>query len=218
MTSTASQPNTTPAPNNTAASTAPSYASAAGATKKPASTPLVVTGAANPPSSVAGSSATANQHAKSSSVSTLNGRPPVTPAVPTVASTPSVNGGSADHSRNGSVTIAANGPNSYLANGGPVSNKPPGIQFGYADASPAMPHSTPQQASSAPMPIPGAGRAASPATSPLPIPQLTSGGKPGNTENSFKIGSYTNDGDVSLAQALLTAPPHFLRVQCTASC
>ncbi|ROV98184.1 hypothetical protein VSDG_04380 [Cytospora chrysosperma] len=188
MTSTASQPNTTPAPNNTAASSAPSYASAAGATKKPASTPLVVTGATN-------SSATVNQHAKTSSVSNMNGRSSVTPAVPTVAATPSVNGGSADHSRNGSVTIAANGPNSYLANGGTVSNKPPGIQFGYADASPAMPHSTPQQNSSAPMPIPGAGRAVSPATSPLPIPQLTSGGKPGNTENSFKIGSYTNDGD-----------------------
>lgn len=198
MTSTASQPNTTPAPNNTAASSAPSYASAAGATKKPASTPLVVTGATN-------SSATVNQHAKTSSVSNMNGRSSVTPAVPTVAATPSVNGGSADHSRNGSVTIAANGPNSYLANGGTVSNKPPGIQFGYADASPAMPHSTPQQNSSAPMPIPGAGRAVSPATSPLPIPQLTSGGKPGNTENSFKIGSYTNDGDVSIAQTLTTA-------------
>ncbi|KAH8783286.1 hypothetical protein F5883DRAFT_516078 [Diaporthe sp. PMI_573] len=197
MTSTASQPNTNPAPNTTAASTAPSYASAAGAAKKPASTPLVV-GAANP-SVVAGSSAAAPQNAPSSSASNVNGRPSVTPAVPavpTVAATPNVNGGSGDHARNGSVTIPPNGPTSYLANGGAVSNKPPGLQFGYAEASPAMPHSTPQLNASAPVNIPGAGRNPSPAPSPSPIPQnLTSGGRPGNTENTFKIGSFTNEGD-----------------------
>lgn len=200
MTSTASQPNTNPAPNTTAASTAPSYASAAGAAKKPASTPLVV-GAANP-SAVAGSSAAAPQNAPSPSTSNVNGRPAVTPAVPavpTVAATPNVNGGSGDHARNGSVTIPPNGPTSYLANGGAVSNKPPGLQFGYAEASPAMPHSTPQLNASAPVNIPGAGRNPSPAPSPSPIPQnLTSGGRPGNTENTFKIGSFTNEGDVSI--------------------
>lgn len=200
MTSTASQPNTNPAPNTTAASTAPSYASAAGAAKKPASTPLVV-GAANP-SAVAGSSAAAPQNAPSPSASNVNGRPAVTPAVPavpTVAATPNVNGGSGEHARNGSVTIPPNGPTSYLANGGAVSNKPPGLQFGYAEASPAMPHSTPQLNASAPVNIPGAGRNPSPAPSPSPIPQnLTSGGRPGNTENTFKIGSFTNEGDVSI--------------------
>lgn len=204
MTSTASQPNTTPAPNTTAASTAPSYASAAGAAKKPASTPLVV-GAANP-SAVAGSSAAAPQNAPSPSASNVNGRPSVTPAVPaapTVAATPNLNGGSGDHARNGSVTIPSNGPTSYLANGGAVSNKPPGLQFGYAEASPAMPHSTPQlNASSAPVNIPGGGRALSPAHSPLPIPQqIISGGQPGNTNNTFKIGSFNNEGDVSIQQA-----------------
>ncbi|KAK2604816.1 hypothetical protein N8I77_007716 [Diaporthe amygdali] len=197
MTSTASQPNTTPAPNTTAASTAPSYASAAGAAKKPASTPLVV-GAANP-SAVAGSSATAPQNVPSPSASNVNGRPSVTPAVPavpTVAATPNVNGGPGDHARNGSVTIPPNGPTSYLANGGAVSNKPPGLQFGYAEASPAMPHSTPQLNATAPVNIPGAGRNPSPIPSPSPIPQnITSGGRPGNTENTFKIGSFTNDGD-----------------------
>ncbi|KAG8165610.1 hypothetical protein KVR01_004162 [Diaporthe batatas] len=196
MTSTASQPNTNPAPNTTAASTAPSYASAAGAAKKPASAPLVV-GAANP-SAVAGSSAAAPQNAPSSA-SSVNGRPPVAPAVPavpTVAATPNINGGSGDHARNGSVTIPPNGPTSYLANGGAVSNKPPGLQFGYAEASPAMQHSTPQLNASAPVNIPGAGRNPSPAPSPSPIPQnLTSGGRPGNTDSSFKIGSYNNEGD-----------------------
>lgn len=206
MTSTASQPNTNPAPNTTAASTAPSYASAAGAAKKPASTPLVV-GAANP-SAVAGSSAAAPQNAPSPSASNVNGRPAVTPAVPavpTVAATPNLNGGSGDHARNGSVTIPPNGPTSYLANGGAVSNKPPGLQFGYAEASPAMPHSTPQLNASAPVNIPGAGRNPSPAPSPSPIPQnLTSGGRPGNTENTFKIGSFTNEGDVSIQRARFT--------------
>lgn len=195
MTSTASQPNTTPAPNTTAASTATSYASAAG--KKSGPTPLVV-GAANP-SAVAGSAA-APQNAPSPSASNVNGRPSVTPAVPavpTVAATPNLNGGSGDHARNGSVTIPPNGPTSYLANGGAVSNKPPGLQFGYAEASPAMPHSTPQLNASAPVPIPGSGRNnPSPHPSPSPIPQnITSGGRPGNTENTFKIGSFTNEGD-----------------------
>lgn len=207
MTSTASQPNTNPAPNTTAASTAPSYASAAGAAKKPASTPLVV-GAANP-SAVAGSSAAAPQNAPSPSASNVNGRPsvaPAVPAVPTVAATPNVNGGSGDHARNGSVTIPPNGPTSYLANGGAVSNKPPGLQFGYAEASPAMQHSTPQLNASAPVNIPGAGRNPSPAPSPSPIPQnLTSGGRPGNTDSSFKIGSYNNEGDVSSQRGWLSA-------------
>lgn len=206
MTSTASQPNTTPAPNTTAAPTAPSYASAAGAAKKPASTPLVV-GAANP-SAVAGSSATATQNAPSPSSSNVNGRPsvaPAVPAVPTVAATPNINGGSGDHVRNGSVTIPQNGPTSYLANGGAVSNKPPGLQFGYAEASPAMPHSTPQLNATAPVNIPGAGRNPSPAPSPSPIPQnITSGGRPGNTESTFKIGSFTGEVDVSIQQAPLT--------------
>lgn len=206
MTSTASQPNTTPAPNTTAAPTAPSYASAAGAAKKPASTPLVV-GAANP-SAVAGSSAASTQNAPSPSSSNVNGRPSVTPAVPavpTVAATPNINGGSGDHARNGSVTIPQNGPTSYLANGGAVSNKPPGLQFGYAEASPAMPHSTPQLNATAPVNIPGAGRNPSPAPSPSPIPQnITSGGRPGNTDSTFKIGSFTGEVDVSTQRALLT--------------
>lgn len=182
MTSSASQPNTNSAPNTTAASTAPSYASAAGATKKPSSTPLVV--GANPPSSVAGASAASNQHAKNPSVANVNGRQSVSPAVPTVAHGNNLNGDSANHGRNGSVTIAA--PNGY-------NNKAPAprdIQFGY--------DKTPQPTPSAPVPIPGAQRVPSPAHSPSPIPQPSaSGGKPGATDSAFKIGSFTNDGDVS---------------------
>lgn len=182
MTSSASQPNTNPAPNTTAASTAPSYASAAGATKKSSSTPLVV--GANPPSSVAGSSAASTQHAKNPSVANANGIQSVSPAVPTVAHGNTLNGDSASHGRNGSVTIAA--PNGY-------NNKAPAprdIQFGY--------DKTPQPTPSAPVPIPGAQRIPSPAHSPSPIPQPSaSGGKPGATDSAFKIGSFTNDGDVS---------------------
>lgn len=178
MTSTASQPTTSTAPNTTAASTAPSYASAAGASKKRSSTPLVVTGA-NPPSSVAGSSAPSTQQ---------NGRQSVSPAVPTVANgSSSLNGDSANHSRNGSVTIAAPG-NGY-------NNKAtaPGIQFGF--------EKTPQPTPAAPVAIPGSQRISSPNQSPSPIPQPSvSGGKPGATDSQIKIGSFTNDGDVSDTQ------------------
>lgn len=183
MTPTASQPASTPAPNNTAASTAPSYASAAGATKKPASTPLVVTGA-NPPS-VAGASAAAasTQHA----ASPVNGRQSISPAVPTIANgTSSLNGDSADHSRNGSVSITAPG------NGYTNKAAAPGIQFGF--------EKTPQPSSAVPIPagVGHAQRVPSPALSPAPIPQPSaSGGKPGATDSQFKIGSFPNDGDVS---------------------
>lgn len=181
MTSSASQPNTNSAPNTIAAPTAPSYASAAGATKKPSSAPLVV--GANPPSSVAGSSAASAQHAQNPSVTNVNGRQSVSPAVPTVAHGNTLNGDSATHGRNGSVTIAA--PNGY-------NNKAPAprdIQFGY--------DKTPQSTPAAPVPIPGAQRIPSPAHSPSPIPQPSaSGGKPGATDSAFKIGSFTNDGEV----------------------
>lgn len=181
MTSTASQPASTPAPNNTAASTAPSYASAAGATKKPASTPLVVTGA-NPPS-VAGSSAASAS--TQNAPSPVNGRQSIPPAVPTIANgTSSLNGDSTDHSRNGSVSITAPG------NGYTNKAAAPGIQFGF--------EKTPQPSSAVPIPagVGNAQRVPSPALSPAPIPQPSaSGGKPGATDSQFKIGSFPNDGD-----------------------
>lgn len=174
MTSTQSQSATTPAQNTTAAPSAPSYASAAGATKKPASTPLVVTGA--DPSSVAGSSVASSQNASSS----VNGRQSIPPAVPTIANgASSQNGESSDHNRNGSVSITAPG-NGYA-------NTAPGIQFGF--------EKTPQPSAAVPIP---AGQVPTPAQSPAPIPRPSaSGGKPGATESQFKIGSFPNDGDVS---------------------
>ncbi|PSS03788.1 hypothetical protein BD289DRAFT_449235 [Coniella lustricola] len=113
----------------------------------------------------------------------MNGtRQSVSPAVPTIANgTSSLNGDAASHSRNGSVTIAAPGNNGYNPKSA-GSN----IQFGY--------DKTPQPAQAQPISI--AGRIPSPAQSPSPIPQPSaSGGKPGATDNSFKIGSFTNDGD-----------------------
>lgn len=176
MTST-SQPTDKTAPNSAASST-PSYASAAGATKKSSTPgPLVVTGAN--PSSAAGPAA------KPASASSVNGRQSVPPAVPTVANgASSLNGDAANHARNGSVTIAApgNGYNNKAA--------APGIQFGF--------EKTPQPTPAAPVTIPGAARVPSPSHSPSPIPQSSvSGGKPGSTDNAFKIGSFNNDGDVS---------------------
>ncbi|KAI1194089.1 hypothetical protein F5X97DRAFT_336292 [Nemania serpens] len=192
-----------PASNNTAAHAAPSYASAAGAAKKPLSTPVVATGS-NLPVVAAGSSAPTSNHAKSSSVSPMNGRPNIMPAVPVpaVAHGTSTINGQADHSRKSSVTISANAPNSYATNGASAGPKP-GIQFGYQD-SPSAAHSTPQLPS-APVPIPGAaGRAVmEPRHSPSPIPQppipqpSASGGRPPSgaapSGSTLAFGSFDND-------------------------
>lgn len=198
MTSTANQQPATAAPNNAAAPAATSYASAAGAVKKPLSTPVVATGS-NAPIVAAGSSAPTPNHAKSSSISPMNGRPNIMPAVPVPAvahGTSSVNG-QADHNRKSSVTMSGNGPNSYSTNGASAGAKP-GIQFGYQD-SPAASHSTPQPPS-APVPIPGAGNrvVTEPRHSPSPIPQPSaSGGRPpsgaGPANSTLAFGSFDND-------------------------
>lgn len=202
MTSTASPPNTQ-APISSAATSVPSYASAAGASKKPVSTPVVATGAAtSTPVVVGGPSA---QHAKSSGPPSMNGRPPITPAVPTAPHGPSNMNGAGNHSRKTSVTI----PSNFAGNGGPVGGgAKSNIQFGFKD-SPAISHSTPQM-TSAPVPIPGSNhqRIPSPAHSPSPIPQPSgSGGRPPssmaqqNTQMTF--GSLGSDGDVSSILRLL---------------
>ncbi|KAK2062537.1 hypothetical protein LY76DRAFT_291887 [Colletotrichum caudatum] len=207
MTSTAS-PQSNPAPNTSAATSAPSYASAAGANKKQASTPLIATGS-NPPVVVGGSSA---QNAKPSAPSPVNGRPSITPAVPAAPAVAhgslnnnnNMNGNAPDHARKSSVTLSANGPNSFAPNGGPVGGSKPGIQFGYN--SPAVAHSTPQT-TAAPIPIPGSNnqRVPSPAHSPSPIPQPSaSGGRPPSgmaPSNAMTFGSLGSDGDRHMRQA-----------------
>lgn len=190
MTSTATPQNSTQATNTAAHS----YASAASASKKPANPNTVVASGSTPAPVVVGSSA--------KSASPANGRPAIPPAVPVVHG--SVNGGAADHARKPSVTISANGPPSYGANGGPVGSSKSAIQFGFRD-SPVVSHSTPQPGAASPIPIPGTGhaRVASPAHSPSPIPQpAASGGRPpaglqsGDVKPSF--GSFNNDPEVCL--------------------
>ncbi len=169
MTSTASQQNT-PAPNYTTTA-APSYASAAGATKKPTSTPLIASGSSQAPPVVVGSSTSAPQNGKAP-VPAVNGRPHITPAIPTapavVRGSSSANGGPAAHNRTSSVTISANGPSGHIANGGSVgSMKAANIpQFGYE--SPNVVHSTPQAGNTVPIPV--LHQIPSPAHSPSPIP------------------------------------------------
>ncbi|KAM0274434.1 hypothetical protein ACHAQH_007842 [Verticillium albo-atrum] len=220
MTSTGSSQNN-PAPNSSAAS-APSYASAAGASKKPASTPLIATGSnPSPPVVVGGSSA---HHAKSSGPSPVNGRPPITPAVPAPAVAHGSNNnsnnmnGAGEHSRKSSITISANGPNSYAANGGAVGGSKSGIQFGFKD-SPAIAHSSPQM-SAAPIPIPGGNHSArvpSPAHSPSPIPQPSaSGGRPPSgiaQQGNMTFGSLGSDGDRHMRQASTPQNPAALASQ-----
>ncbi|GKU12442.1 unnamed protein product [Fusarium langsethiae] len=191
MTPPANQQNSTPA-NNTPATTA-SYASAAGAPKKSPQTPVVATG--SHPAAVVGSSSS-SQNAKDASSSPVNGKPAVAPAVP--RSSANLNG--SDHSRKSSVTMAANAPNNFVANGGPVGGAKSNIQFGFD--SPAMANSTPQSTSAAPIPIPGGGnaRVPSPAHSPSPIPQPSaSGGRPPSglqqASGTMTFGSLGSDGE-----------------------
>ncbi|RGP70512.1 translation initiation factor 4g [Fusarium longipes] len=194
MTSTANQQN--PIPANTTPATTASYASAAGAPKKSTQAPVVATGS-HPPAVVGGSSS--SQNAKDASSSPVNGKPAVTPAVPAVTrSSANLNG--SDHSRKSSVTMAANAPNNFVANGGPVGGAKSNIQFGFD--SPAMANSTPQSTSAAPIPIPGGGNARipSPAHSPSPIPQPSaSGGRPPSglqqAGGNMTFGSLGSDGE-----------------------
>ncbi|KAF4997827.1 hypothetical protein FGRMN_3575 [Fusarium graminum] len=206
MTSPANQQNPIPA-NNTPATTASSYASAASAPKKSAQAPIVATGS-HPPAVVEASSS--SQNAKDASSSPVNGKTAVTPAVPAVSrSSANING--SDHSRKSSVTMAANGPNSFVANGGPVSGPKSNIQFGFD--SPAMGNSTPQSTNAAPIPIPGGNpRVSSPAHSPSPIPQPSaSGGRPPSglqqAGGNMTFGSLGSDGEVGLLSTLII--PHF---------
>ncbi|KAI5928360.1 hypothetical protein F4810DRAFT_705301 [Camillea tinctor] len=199
MTSSVNPQTVNPASNNSAAAPTPSYASAAGAAKKPSPAPVVATGS-HQPVVAAGSSASTSHHAKSSSVSPMNGRPNIMPAVPAVAppvahGTSNMNGLS-DHSHKSSVTMSANGPNLHSANGSSVGNK---IQFGFH--SPAPSHSSPQPGS-APIPIPGHKdpRVTDPQNSPSPIPPPSaSGGRPpSNTAqqvSTMTFGSFGGDAE-----------------------
>ncbi|ATZ48463.1 hypothetical protein BCIN_03g06810 [Botrytis cinerea B05.10] len=210
--------NQSQASNTTSASqSTQSYASTA---KKAVSSPPIATSSSTPSPAVAvGGSAPVQQHGKSSSISPVNGRASIPPAVPAVSapaiahSNAAVNGGSTDHSRKSSVTISANGPAGYVPNGGPVGGSRGGIRFGALMDSPAASHSIPQisQPASEPIPIPGNNpRVVSPATSPSPIPQPTaSGGRPPSgisQQGNMTFGSLGNDGDRHMRQAASQGP------------
>ncbi|KAK9775034.1 hypothetical protein SCAR479_08308 [Seiridium cardinale] len=190
MTSTPAQQTTANAP--TAPNGTASYASAASTQKKQAA-PLVA-GGSIAPSIASGTS----QHAKSSSVSPVNGRP-IMPAVPTVAPAVAVGTNGENHARKPSVTMS--GSNNYSANGAAGGPK---IQFGF-QASPAVSHSTPQGAS-APIPIPGRDnsnpRVPSPQNSPSPIPQPSaSGGRPPSSAQAggqLTFGSFGGNGETQM--------------------
>ncbi|KAI4211641.1 MAG: hypothetical protein LQ351_005544 [Letrouitia transgressa] len=99
-----------------------SYASA---TKKQSS-PTSATNTSIPPGAVGGSNLP--HHGKADSISPLNGKGPITPAVPALGPPTIVNGNTAasitstpiEHGRKASVTIDKAGASGYLPNGGPV--------------------------------------------------------------------------------------------------
>ncbi|KAK2628556.1 hypothetical protein QTJ16_001659 [Diplocarpon rosae] len=159
---------------NTSSASQPtlSYASTA---KKAVSSPPNATSSSTPSPAVAVGGAGPVQHGKTSSISPMNGKPTVAPAVPAVsapaiAHSSSATNGSADHSRKSSVTIGANG-----MNGGPVGGMK--IQFGsVAEASPKVSHSSLAGAHNTTASNP---RITDPSHSPSPIPvPSASGGKP----------------------------------------
>lgn len=207
-----SQQSQIPASNSTSASQSTlSYASTA---KKAVSSPVNATSSSTPSPAVAVGGAGPVQHGKSSSISPMNGKPAVSPAVPVVSAPAIAHSSSAtngsDHSRKSSVTIGANG-----MNGGPVGGLKTHIQFGSVpEASPKASHSTTeaQHTSSAPIAIPNNPRVTDPSHSPSPIPAPSaSGGKPpsglGQGNNPpMAFGSFDNVSCFffSFAQAMLT--------------
>ncbi|KAF2267936.1 hypothetical protein CC78DRAFT_32717 [Lojkania enalia] len=170
--------------NVAAGSAQPTARSYANATK--ISSPPIASSAA-PPVAVGGPQNA--QHGKSSSISPVNGKNPIQPAVPTVAPTivnsSNVNGTSSqgNHSRKSSVTISAAGPSGYIPNG-PVAGgrAPSNLTFGAMSGtggSPLPSHAAPNHPQGSLNPHPHNPRIASPANSPSPIPQpAVSGGKP----------------------------------------
>ena len=166
-----------------AGSAQPTARSYANATKKPISSPPIAS-STEPPVAVGGPAQ--SQHGKSSSISPVNGKNPIQPAVPSVGPPTIVNGAPTpgDHSRKTSVTISASGASGYMLNGGPVApnRAPTNLTFGSikAGGSPAISNSVPHRPQAANLSTPiNNPRITSPATSPSPIPQpASSGGRP----------------------------------------
>ncbi|KAF8865861.1 hypothetical protein BDZ45DRAFT_579508 [Acephala macrosclerotiorum] len=198
-----------PSSNSSASQSTLSYASTA---KKAVSSPPIATGSSSTPSpvvAVGGATPVQQQHGKSNSISPVNGKPSISPAVPAVsapaiAHSSSAINGSNDHSRKSSVTIPANG-----MNGGPVGGAKNNIQFGSIADSPKVSHSIPESAqatASAPIPIANP-RVVDPSHSPTPIPAPSaSGGRPpsglvGTGGNGVAFGSFGGDKDQHIRQA-----------------
>lgn len=170
--------------------------------------PIPTIPAHNNTSSPATAGGAASQHGK---IDSVNGKGPIPPAVPVVATPTIVNGNAAisptmglgDHNRKSSVTISAAGASGYMPNGGPVAGKPAGgnpIQFGSMNAagSPAMSSSAPlhNQSNSLAVQTPNNPRVTSPQSSPSPIPQPTaSGGRPPSSLHSGQLNFGSMGGE-----------------------
>ena len=162
-------------------------------------------------------------HGRSDSVPPANGRPNVTPAVPSLNTPKIVNGSNGmntssplvDHGRKPSATISASGTSGHMPNGGPAVGKQAvgnSIQFGSINAGgpSAIVHSQPhynQASNSLAVSAPGNPRITSPQHSPSPIPQPpASGGRPPSSlqgqGNGLSFGSLGGDDpSVSLSES-----------------
>ena len=183
MTSTADKHHKLATSDSTATTAAASYASAAGANQDTASkTPLIATGIdksqpAPPPLSVVGpSTRSSSEHAHAPTVaSSAPSNPPANaPGAPVIARGSSnhqnnINGASSSNtqSKNTGLTMATNGPTSFVNGNKPLApSKPGGLQFGFgpdSSESPAMAANT-AQAPATRQAVP------EPTKSPSPIP------------------------------------------------
>ena len=151
-------------------------------------------------------------HGRADSVSNINAKSSIPPAVPTFGGPTIVNGNNAvssnsyqgDHTRKASVTISTSGTVGQMPTiaGKPTVGNP--IQFGSMNSgqSPSISHSTPfsgPSANSLAVSSHANPRVTSPQTSPSPIPQpASSGGRPPSSlhgqNNGLSFGSIGGDG------------------------
>ena len=163
---------------------------------------------------------TPNQPGGSESISPLNGKSAVTPAVPSAGGAPAIVNGAtvpnptspSDHTRKPSFTISSSGPAGY-PNGGPAGGPPSrtnSIQFGSINTGGSPAQSNSATLANHPSSTLGVAsqtnpRVSSPQTSPSPIPQpAASGGRPPSSLQpqgnglSFGFGGESGDPNVSL--------------------
>ena len=155
------------------------------------------------------------QHGKSESVSPVNGKTVIPPAIPSLGINGNAPSNNSEHVRKPSVTISNAGISGYMPNGGPIGGKPIGgkeIHFGSmkSGGSPPAGYSSAQVSQSnqsLAVGTPTNPRVTSPQTSPSPIPQPpASGGRPPSSlhgqANALSFGSVVANEEAAVSKCV----------------